>query len=151
MKLVNTIVQTYLQGHAYSEQEMTQIDFKNLEDLVTIAVELLNELRLFDLSVLNPINFMMISLLELAIKRSPNNKTFAAWILKLYSKLGLTSLVTDVSKSIQRVDQGDYEKLGCIRFSHYSDYGADKELEQVCRQYKKYYDLNFNENKNRIV
>jgi hypothetical protein len=67
---------------------------------VTIAIELLNEIRQFDPSVLNPINFMMATLLELAIKRSGSNKTFCAWILKIYCKLGLTSLVTDVSKSI---------------------------------------------------
>jgi len=49
--------------------------------------------------------------------------------MKIYAKLGLTTLLTDLSKSIQKVDQSDYEKLGCIRFSHYSEYGVDKELE----------------------
>lgn len=94
---------------------------------------------------------MMTSLLEYALKRSPQNKTFNGWLLKLYGKLGLTSLVSEVSKVMSKVDEKDYEKLGCIRYSHYSDYCEDKELELVCKQYKKYYDLHSNENKNKVV
>ena len=58
-----------------------------------------------------------------------HHKTFSAWLLKLDSKLGLTSLVTDISKGIQKIENSDYEKIGCVRFSHYSDFGVDKELE----------------------
>eukprot|EP00347_Sterkiella_histriomuscorum_P000542 403375452 len=151
LRLVNNIMQTYLHGFSQSEQEMNEVDYKNLEDLVIISVELLNDVKQYEPSVLNPINFMQISILEYALKRSPYNKTFTAWLMKLYSKLGLTSIVSDLTKSIQKVDQSDYEKLGCIRFSHYSEYGVDKDLEQVCKQYKRHYELNFNENKNRVV
>jgi hypothetical protein len=69
-----------------------------------MSVELFNEIKQFDNTVLNPNNFMMISLLEFAVKRNPNNKSFAAWLLKLYSKLGLTTLLSDVSKNIQKIE-----------------------------------------------
>jgi hypothetical protein len=39
---------------------------RNLDDMILIAVEMFNELKLFDTTVLNPINFSMISILELA-------------------------------------------------------------------------------------
>ena len=114
-------------------------------------IEILNEIKQYEPSVLNPINFIQINILEYALKRSPQHKTFTAWLMKIYSKLGMISIVTELSKSIQKVDQSDYEKLGCIRYSLYSEYGVDKELEQVCRQYKRHYELNFNENKNKVV
>ena len=154
VRLVNSIVQTYLNGLALlaDSDSFTEIDAHNLEDLVIIAVELLNEVKQFDPSVLNPVNFLQISVLELALKKSPAHKTMTAWLLKLYSKLGMTSLVSELAKSISKVEhQNDYEKIGCIRFAQYTEFGADKELDQVCRQYKKHYELNFNENKNRVV
>jgi hypothetical protein len=43
--------------------------------------------------------------------------------------MSLTSLLTDLSKNIQKVESNDYEKLGVIRYSHYTDFFADKELE----------------------
>jgi hypothetical protein len=79
---------------------VNEADFKNFEDLIIIGVEILNDVKQFDPSVFNPINFMQISMLELGLKKSPQNKTFTTWLLKLYSKLGLTSLVTELSKSI---------------------------------------------------
>ena len=43
---------------------MTATDLKNAEDLLIMAVELCYETRLFDWTVLNPVNFTMISMLE---------------------------------------------------------------------------------------
>jgi hypothetical protein len=51
--------------------------------MIIIAIELLNEIKMFDATVLNPVNFMMISLLEFAMKKSPHNKTFYSWLVKL--------------------------------------------------------------------
>ena len=45
-------------------EHMNAIDLKNAEDLVIIAVELCYETQLFDWTVLNPVNFKMISMLE---------------------------------------------------------------------------------------
>lgn len=53
---------------------------------------------------MNPNNFKMIIILEFALKRSPANKTFCAWLIKIYSKLGLTSLVTEYTKMIAKVE-----------------------------------------------
>lgn len=39
------------------------------------------------------------------------------WSIKLYSKLGLTSLMTNAIKGFIKLDPNDYEKLGCIRYS----------------------------------
>jgi len=105
----------------------------------------------FDPSVLNPINFMQICILEHALEKTPQHKGFTAWLLKIYDKLGLVSIVNDLSKSIQQVHDTSSDALSCIRFSHFCDFGFMGELEQVCRQHKRYYDLHFNENKNRVV
>lgn len=104
LRTVNSIFQTYLHGYSHSESELTDIDLKNFEDLIIIAVEVLNDVKQYEPSVLNPINFMQIMILEFALKKSPLNKTFTAWLLKIYAKLGLTTLVTDLSKSIQKVE-----------------------------------------------
>jgi hypothetical protein len=50
---------------------MTELDLKNLDDLLVIAVELLHELKAFDQSVFNPILFMQLSLLEFGLSKSP--------------------------------------------------------------------------------
>lgn len=87
----------YIHGHAHGEADLTDLDLKNLDDLLVIAVELLHDLKAFDQSVFNPINFMQLSLIEFGLSKSPQNKTFLAWQVRIYSKLGLTSLVTDLS------------------------------------------------------
>jgi hypothetical protein len=108
---------------------------------------------------------MQLSLLEFGLTKSPQNKTFHAWQVKIYSKLGLTSLVTEVSQKIAKPELGggqgtgvqgspaaiEYEKVGCIRYSHYTDFMADRELEGLCRQYKKHFESNNNDGKNKIV
>lgn len=43
---------------------MNEIDLKSAEDILIIAVELCYEAKLFDWTVLNPINFIMITMLE---------------------------------------------------------------------------------------
>lgn len=59
--------QLYVHGHAQPEADLTELDIKNLEDLIVIAVELLNDMKLFDASVLNPINYLMVVILEYAL------------------------------------------------------------------------------------
>jgi hypothetical protein len=107
----------------------------------------LHDLKSFDSTVFNPILFMQLSLLEFGLTKSPHNKTFSAWQVKIYAKLGLTSLVSEVSQKIAKPEMGggqgtgvqgspaaiEYEKVGCIRYSHYTDFMADRELEGLCR------------------
>jgi hypothetical protein len=64
---------------------------------VIIAVELLLEIKVWEASILNPINFMTISLLEYGLKKSPNNNTLRLMLMKVSDKLGLTSKYTGAS------------------------------------------------------
>lgn len=144
---------------------MSELDLKNLDDILIIAVELLHDLKVFDQSVFNPNLFIELSLLEFGLTKSPQNKSFIAWQVKIYSKLGLTSLVTDLCNKIAKPEQGsghgtsvqgspaaiEYEKVGCIRYSHYTNFMGDRELDSLCRQYKKHFESNNNDGKNKIV
>lgn len=65
-KLVNSIMQTYLWAHD-SGESISDNDRNNLDDLIIIASELLYDIKIYEWSVLNPVNFMMTSMLELAI------------------------------------------------------------------------------------
>ena len=49
------------------------MDKINAEDLMIIAVELLHESQMYDPTVLNPINFIMISILEHALPYYPGS------------------------------------------------------------------------------
>lgn len=63
-------------------------------------------MKSFDQTVFNPILFMQLSLLEFGLTKNPQNKTFNAWQVKIYAKLGLTSLVTDISQKIAKPELG---------------------------------------------
>ena len=76
---------------------MTALDKKNAEDMVIIAVECLYEIKLYDFTVFNPINFQIISMCEFALPYFPESTPIYSWLIKMYSKLGLTSLVTNLS------------------------------------------------------
>ena len=43
---------------------LTELDQKNAEDVLIIALETIYELKLYDWTMLNPINSMMIIMLE---------------------------------------------------------------------------------------
>ena len=60
---VNNLLILYVYGHAHNENDLSDLDLKNLDDLLIIAVEILHQAKLFDPSVLNPINYMMLTLL----------------------------------------------------------------------------------------
>lgn len=60
------MTQTYLWGFGMRDKQ-TSNDKCNLQDLIIIACEILYTLKIYDWSVMNPINFMMINLLELAL------------------------------------------------------------------------------------
>eukprot|EP00351_Strombidinopsis_sp_SopsisLIS2011_P003459 CAMPEP_0116872526 /NCGR_PEP_ID=MMETSP0463-20121206/3300_1 /TAXON_ID=181622 /ORGANISM="Strombidinopsis sp, Strain SopsisLIS2011" /LENGTH=66 /DNA_ID=CAMNT_0004512883 /DNA_START=674 /DNA_END=874 /DNA_ORIENTATION=- len=66
--------------------------------MVLIAVELLYEIKQYDWTVLNPINFIMISLLEFGLTKYPENKSMRVWLIKMYAKLGLAKNVNELSE-----------------------------------------------------
>lgn len=45
LKTVNAIVQNYLQGYAQPENELIKNDYKNLEETIIIAIELLYSIK----------------------------------------------------------------------------------------------------------
>lgn len=47
--------------------------------------------------------------------------------------------------------QTEYEKVGVIRYSHYTEFLADRDLDLLCRQYKRHFEVNSNDGKNRVV
>lgn len=108
---------------------------------------------------------MQISLLEFGLTKSANNKTLLAWQVKIYSKLGMTSLVTELSQKIAKPELGngqgvgiqgspaaiEFEKVGSIRYSHYTEFMAERDLEVMCKQYKKHFESNNSDGKNKIV
>ena len=113
---------------------MTDLDRKNAEDVLIIAVSTLYEVKMYDFTVLNPINFMMICMLEHALQYYPESVRICSWLLKIYSKLGLASLVTDLVDKFPFVNDLNQERLGAARFSVYSDYGMNDALEELISQ-----------------
>ena len=60
--------------------------------MIIIVIELLHEIKEYDQSVLNPINFMMIFILEEVIENhSKVNNTLRLWQMKILDKMGLTN------------------------------------------------------------
>lgn len=77
----------------------------------------------------------------------------------------MTSLVTEICNKIAKPEQGtgqgtgvpgspaalEFEKVGCIRYSHYTDFMADRDLDLLCRQYKKHFESGQNDGREKIV
>jgi hypothetical protein len=91
LRIVNDMFRIYISSFAIQENEITQVDVNNFEDVVLIAYEILRETRKYDFSVLNPINFYLISMLEFARSKNPNNRNFSILLVKLYDKIGCTT------------------------------------------------------------
>ena len=94
---------------------------------------------------------MMICMLEHALQYYPESVRICSWLLKIYSKLGLASLVTDLVDKFPFVNDLNSERLGAARFSVYSDYGMNDALDELISQQKDFYRDKINENKNLIV
>ena len=76
---------------------------------------------------------------EFALAYFPESIPIYSWLIKMYSKLGLASLVTELSESIPEMDNQNFERLGATRFSVYTDYGMGQNLEELIRKYKQFY------------
>ena len=79
-------------------ETLSELDRKNAEDMVHIAIEILYEIKMYDFTVLNPINFQIIAMCEFAVHYLPESVPIYSMLIKMYSKLGLTSLVTELSE-----------------------------------------------------
>ena len=89
--------------HQYNIQvneNLSDLDRKNAEDMILMAIECLYEVKMYDFSVFNPINFQIISMCEFALQYYPESVPIYSWLIKMYSKLGLASLVTELSEQM---------------------------------------------------
>ena len=66
--------------------------------MVIIALECLYEIKMYDFTVLNPVNFVMATMCEFALQYFPDSQQINAKLIKIYSKLGLVSLVGGLSE-----------------------------------------------------
>ena len=132
-------------------ENLTDLDRKNAEDMVIIAIECLYEVKVYDFTVFNPINFQIITMCEFALPYFPESIPIYMWLVKMYSKLGLTSLVTELCERFPVSNERNHERLGAYRFSCYTDYGMGSYLEDLIQEYKVFYNDKINENKNSIV
>lgn len=119
--------------------------------MIIIAVELLMEIKVWEGSVLNPVNFMSISLLEYGLRKSPNNNTLRLLLMRITGKLGLTSKYTGVSQNIKNLADENFEKFGAMKYSHYQSFGTERELEATCARYEKYYSEALTKNKSALT
>lgn len=46
---------------------LTELDLRNAEDMVIIAIELLYEIKIYDFSVVNPVNYVIIAMCDFAL------------------------------------------------------------------------------------
>jgi hypothetical protein len=146
-KLVNSIMQTYLWAHG-STEALTDNDRNNLDDLIVLASELLYDIKIYEWSVLNPVNFMIISMLELAVTKSPANVSLRIWLMRILGKLGLSSRFTGVATHVKGYSDENFVKFGALKYSQYQTFGAERELIATCDRYEKYYSEAITKNKN---
>ena len=106
LNLANQMFVTFVQCYAQKEEDITDMDYKNFEDIIVVAIELIHDVKMFDQSVLNPINFIQLQMLEYALTKCPGSKTLLAWQVKIQGKLGLTSLMSDNCSRISRPETG---------------------------------------------
>ena len=86
---------------------LSDLDRKNAEHMVIIAVECMYEIKIYQHTLFNPLNFQIISMLEFALQYFPQSISIYAWLVKMYAKLGMGSVVTDVSESYYMKQQLD--------------------------------------------
>ena len=66
--------------------------------MVLLAIECLYEIKLYDCTVFNPLNFQIITMCEYALQYYPDSVPIYNWLIKIYTKLGLVSLVSDLAE-----------------------------------------------------
>ena len=131
---------------------LTDLDKKNAEDILIIAVETIYEIKLYDWTALNPINMILITMLEHAVHYYPTSVRVRSWQIKMYSKLGLATKITNISKMLYLApDEKNFERLGAARLSVYTDYGMSDQLGALITEFEEHYRDGVNANKNLIV
>jgi len=65
-----------------------------------MAVEMLYERSIWEKSVLNPLNFQLLIMLQHGLPYFPDSMRIQQWLIKIYTKLGLSRIVTKICKNI---------------------------------------------------
>ena len=94
---------------------MTELDENNSEDLLIIAIETLYEVKLYDFSVLNPVNFQIILMCQHGLPYYPESTRLYYWLSKIYAKLGLVVLVEDLSRKHPTAPMSSFEGLSMTK------------------------------------
>ena len=117
-----------------------------------IALETIYEIKMYDWTMLNPINMIMITMLEHAAQYYPQSPRVRSWQIKLYSKLGLATKITDISRMMYfDKDDKNFERLGAARLSIYADFGMSEQLDALIVEFQNHYKDTVHDHKNSIV
>ena len=110
---------------------LSPLDKKHAEDMVIIACEVLYEVKKFDFTVFNPINFQIIVMAEYGLQYFENSISLRFWLLKMYAKLGLASLVKEICENFSpdELNDQDKERLGAYQYSVFTDFGMENDLD----------------------
>ena len=76
---------------------------------------------------------------EYGLTYFPDSIPLRFWLLKMYAKLGLASLVTEICENFPETNDQDYERLGAFRYSVYTDFGMEDDLETLIQTYRDFY------------
>ena len=93
--------------HAHNieiSEHLTELDKKHAEDMVLIACECLYEVKKYDFTVFSPISFQIIVMAEYGLTYFPDSIPLRFWLLKMYGKLGLVKLVTEICESFPELN-----------------------------------------------
>lgn len=141
---------------------LTELDIVNGEDILMVAVDILLEIKQFEPTVLNPHNSSALAMLEHALSYYPDSLRIKQKMIRIYSKLGCTKIVTKICKNIQpRLDEQiensiytqrkDAEKIGAYRLSIASSFDQNGYLTEVIDEFNTYFPKTVLTQKNTIV
>lgn len=71
--------------------------------------------------------------------------------MKILQKLGLSGRFTGVGSGVKGLVDVNFEKFGAFKYSHFQSFGTERELEQTCARYEKYYSEALSRNKSALV
>lgn len=71
--------------------------------------------------------------------------------MKILQKLGLSGRFTGVGSGVKGLVDLNFEKFGAFKYSHFQTFGTERELEQTCARYEKYYSEALSRNKSALV
>jgi hypothetical protein len=90
----------------------------------------------------------MLVILEHALAYFPTSDRIKSWLIKVYSKLGMVSIVRQLIGNFPYLDELNQQRLGACKYSLFTDFGYDQPLMDLVHQYQDFFKDKVNENKN---